>query len=449
MNVLIKNGRVVDPSQGLDAVTDITINDGVIATVSGNNNNLSYDEIIDASGLIVCPGFVDIHAHEDYFDVPEALSIPACQLRMGVTSALCGNCGENKYAPAEYFELAKPGTYLNTAMLAGYGYFREKHSLAGNYGTVTAAELEKILSDIEDALSSGCAGVSFGLEYMPGITQNELSECIKLCRGKIVTVHIRSCGPNAVAAVKELADAAMGMDVRVQISHLASMAGYGQMRETLELIDTYRANGLDICCDCYPYTAYSTTIGSAVYDDGWQELMNCSYKDIEMCEGSRRGQRCTKEIFEFERKMHPDYLTVGHVIKEEDLLLAYQRPYCFVCSDAYLNYGLGHPRAAGSFPKFFTKFVRSGKIKLSDAVNMCSCQPAKQAGFPGKGSLKPGMDADLVIFDLDKISANASYSDPTAVPDGIRQVLIRGETAVRDGKIIRKDLGKTVLLQNK
>ena len=222
------------------------------------------------------------------------------------------------------------------------------------------------------------------------------------------------------------------------------MAGFGQMAEFLAFIAEYRMNGLDVSCDCYPYYAFSTSIGAATYDEGWMERYHCGYDVIEICEGKYRGQRCTKEIFEEERREHPEHLTVCYVMKEADVDRALQDPNVMLGSDGIMNNGQGHPRAAGSFPRLFAEFVRRGKLSLYEAVKMCTAMPADRMGLPRKGSLQAGADADIVIFNPAAVTDRATFAEPTLPPEGIACVLINGEIALRQGEIINGRLGKAV-----
>ena len=452
MKLLIKNGRLIDPFRRIDAKLNLLTTDGKVAFVTREEPDADFT--IDAQGKVVCPGFIDLHAHEDPFENgtlyrDEERANLACLLRMGVTTCLCGNCGDNFCDPSWFLESFRDGgCYVNAAMLAGYTYFREKFSSADRYSSVTQQEKEKICSEIAKALDNGCAGISFGLEYVPGISGEELLTAAKLCTasGKLIAAHIRACAEKAVSAAREILETAKTADIPAEISHIGSMAGYGQMKDLLKTVDEYRANGLPAGCDCYPYDAFSTTIGSAPYDN--LEAIHCRFEDIELCEGAHRGERCTRELFEEERKSHPEYLTVGHVIREEEIKTAFRHPNVTVGSDAFLNHGSGHPRAAGAFPRFFRVYAPACGMSLYDAVERVTALPAKRLGLYHKGTLQPGADADIVIFDPEIFEDKSSFDHPTVPPSGISWVLINGETAVKDGKITNGKLGKALRIQS-
>ena len=448
MRHLIRNGRVIDPAGRIDAKLNVLIENGKISFLSREKPDA--DQITDASGLIVCPGFIDLHAHEDpvrngvrYADEQKANL--ACLLRMGVTTCLAGNCGDNFCDPSEFLDLIdREGCFVNVALLAGYTWFREKQSAAGRYQSVSSNEQRSIAAEIAKALEAGCAGISFGLEYVPGMSEEELREAAHLCSpsGKMIAAHIRACAEKAPEAAQEVLKAARAEGVPLQISHIGSMAGYGQMSEFLNLVDSWRANGVDVSCDCYPYTAFSTTIGSAPYDN--LEEIHCSYEDIELCEGKYKGLRCTKQIFDEERKEHPGYLTVGHVMKEEEVCMAFRHPNVAVGSDCFLSDGNGHPRAAGSFPRFLSVYAKRCGLSLQEALFRITALPAQRLGLPDKGTLRPGADADIVLFDPDLLKDRATFQQPTLPPDGIRAVFVAGHPAVMDGKIVNGSLGKAI-----
>ena len=448
MKHLIRNGRVIDPSQRIDARLNVLLEDGKVLCLTAETP--PADLTTDAGGLVVCPGFIDLHAHEDplvngkrYKD-PDRANL-ACLLRMGVTTCLAGNCGDNFGDPTAFLdEIERDGCFVNVAMLAGYTWFRERFSKADRYGAASADEIEAISKALTAALDAGCAGVSFGLEYIPGMSREELSAAARCCSagGKLIAAHIRACAEGAPAAAAEVLEAGKEAGVPVQLSHIGSMAAYGQMEALLSLVDRFRAEGVDACCDCYPYAAFSTRIGSAPYDD--LEAMHCSYADIELCEGSYRGQRCTREIFEAERKTHPDYLTVGHVMREDEIRLAYRHPNVTVGSDCFLFGGNGHPRAAGAFPRFLGRLAPESGLSLNEALFRITALPAMRLGLSQKGSLCPGADADLVLFDPEEILDCATFAEPTLPPKGIRAVFLAGEPAVLDGKIVNGRLGKPI-----
>ena len=210
------------------------------------------------------------------------------------------------------------------------------------------------------------------------------------------------------------------------------------------MIDRYKVDGLDMSSDCYPYYAFSTKIGETTYDDGFLERYKIDYNYIEVCEGKYKGQRCNKDIFDDLRKNYPDTLTVCHVMKKDDVDFAICHPNVIIASDGLLSGGFGHPRAAGTFPKFINDFVKTGKLSLYEAIRKITAMPADKLKLNNKGRLSIGADADIVIFNLDQIDGKATFECPTQSPTGIDYVIINGKVAVKDGQIINNSFGKNL-----
>ena len=295
-------------------------------------------------------------------------------------------------------------------------------------------------------LEGGCFGISYGIRYVPGITELELIEVSKACKpeNKIINAHVRDDAKNIIWATKEFIKVGMKLDIPIQNSHIGSMGGYGQMKELLRLLDSVKSSGLDITSDCYPYYAFSTRIGETTYDDGFLERYNIDYDSIEISEGKYKGQRCTRNIFDELRKNSPDTITVGHVMNEKDIDMAILHPNVMIASDGFLHNEQGHPRAAGTFTRLIDKYVKTGKLSLYDAINKMTTMPAKKLGLSNKGNLSKGSDADITIFSYDEIKDNATFDNPIKKPDGIKYVLIKGSVALKDGEIVNGKLGTSV-----
>ncbi|MBQ4504517.1 MAG: amidohydrolase family protein [Firmicutes bacterium] len=448
---LIKNGLVIDPANQVQAKLNILVENGKIAAVT--TETLEADYVIDAAGKIVTPGFVDIHMHEDpvteggtiYSD--EEKAIFPCMLRMGVTTAIAGQCGENVFHPADYLDLVdRDGAAVNVGILAGHGWFREYAGHMDKYSHVSEEELVKMTEEMQEAMDRGCLGVSYGIRYVPGIDEQELKATAAVCRkdNKMIAAHIRSDAGEVFDAAKEFLDIAKDLKLSVEVSHIGSMAGFGQMTDFLRMVDEYKLNGVNVTCDCYPYYAFSTSIGSTTYDDGWLERYQCGYDVVEICEGTYKGQRCTKEIFEEVRNNFPEYKTICYVMSGPDVDSAFSHPNVMVGSDGTLSSGQGHPRAAGAFPRLLAEFVRPGKLSMYEAIRKMTAMPADKMGLTNKGRLSVGADADIVIFDPEAVTDNATFETPLEPPTGINYVLIGGEIAAKDGQMLQSRLGRSI-----
>ena len=448
MTTLIQNGTLVDPLSKVHAKRNLYIKDGKIAFCTSEFP--PADRVIDAAGKIVAPGFIDIHMHEGTVNPDGTLdeSMFLALLNMGVTSALGGNCGNNAFpSPAEYLDLIdQRGIPVNLGLFAGHTDARLRAGGQNKYAPVDSAVQSRMLAELEKELDAGCAGISFGIKYTPGTTFHELLQVCSLCKkaDKPISAHIREDAAGVYNAAREIAEAARQLGIQAEISHIGSMAGFGQMCETLAMLDEYVLNGTNLGIDCYPYYAFSTEIGETTYDDGWLEHYNTNYSSIEICDGEFKGQRCTEEIFRTLRKEAPGTITVCHVMKPEEVDMALLHPNVMLVTDGFLHNGQGHPRAAGAFPRFIKNYVHTGKISLDDAIAKMASLPALKFGLKNKGRLCAGADADIVIFDPDTIADTATYDNPVASPQGIDTVLISGEPALKKDRVANPGLGRSL-----
>lgn len=449
MITVVKNGRVIDPYNNIDSKLNIVIKDGKILELTPYE--ISGEKNIDVTGLIVCPGFIDIHMHEDmYHNEEDYLDewIAKSMLNMGVTTCIGGNCGINLTEPLTYLDAVdRLKLPVNIGLMAGHTNIRECVVENSNkYNPIQTDDIKKIMYTAREYLEGGCFGISYGIRYVPGITELELIEVSKACKpeNKIINAHVRDDAKNIIWATKEFIKVGMKLDIPIQNSHIGSMGGYGQMKELLRLLDSVKSSGLDITSDCYPYYAFSTRIGETTYDDGFLERYNIDYDTIEISEGKYKGQRCTKNIFDELRKNSPDTITVGHVMNEKDIDMAILHPNVMIASDGFLHNEQGHPRAAGTFPRLIDKYVKTGKLSLYDAINKMTTMQAKKLGLSNKGNLSKGSDADITIFSYDEIKDNATFDNPIKKPDGIKYVLIKGSVALKDGEIVNGKLGTSV-----
>lgn len=446
MKTLIYGGRLIDPANRVDAMLNILLKDGKVAWVG--RDMVEANQRIDATGKIVTPGFVDIHMHEDpVVDGRIQYGIFNNMLAMGVTTAVGGNCGINVYDPVEYLNMVdRDGAPVNVAMLAGHEYFRVAAGATDKYATATEAQRQAMTGGIRKALKSGCLGVSFGLRYIPGTDKDEFFRAAACCaeEGKLITSHVRDDAAGIFDAIDEFLEAGVRFGIPAQVSHIGSMAGFGQMEEVLRRIDEYAMNGLNVMLDCYPYFAFSTKVGTTTYDPGWLERYQCDYDVLEFCEGKYKGQRATRETFEEMRRDFPECMTVCYVMKDTDIYRAFRHPRVMLGSDGILNNGQGHPRAAGSFPRFLAEFVKTGQLGLYEAVNKMTAMPADRLGLKNKGRLNVGADADVTVFDLEQVKDGATFAQPILPPVGITHVFVGGRLAARDGVILEANCGKAI-----
>ena len=446
MRTLICGGHVIDPANRVNGKLNLLIENGKIAWAG--KTMPEADRIIDATGKIVTPGFIDIHLHED--PVAEGKIQPCIfpmALRQGVTTVVGGNCGINVYDPGAYLDLVdRDGVAVNVALYAGHEYFRKEAGAKDIYAGSTREQMDVMAENIAKALDQGCVGVSFGLRYVPGADKEEFFRAAECCRAekKLIASHVRDDADAIFASIDEFCAAGVEYDIPVQISHIGSMGGFGQMEQVLEQIDSYKLNGLDIAMDCYPYFAFSTRLGTPTYDPGWLDRYHCDYDVLEYCEGKYKGQRATAETFAEMRRDFPECITVCHVMKEEEIRLAFRHSAVMLGSDGLVNNGQGHPRAAGSFPRFLKVFAREGDLSLYQAVEKMTAQPAARLHLSNKGRLNVGADADVTIFDFEKIQDGATFAEPAVAPQGIEYVFVGGELAFEHGQILKDNCGKSI-----
>ena len=446
MKTLIYGGHVVDPANGIDAPLNLLLEAGKV--IWTGSTCPEADNLIDASGLTVTPGFLDVHMHEDPVkDGKLQQCIFPMMLRQGVTTAVGGNCGGNVHDPVDYLNIVdRDGAAVNVALLAGHEHYRIEAGAKDIYGGATEDQLKAMEEGIRYALNHGCLGVSFGLRYVPGADREEFYRAAACCApGRhLMTAHVRDDADAVFASIDEVCQAAKAFSVPVQISHIGSMAGFGQMRQVLAQVDAYREQGLDVTLDCYPYNAFATRLGTPTYDPGWQDRYGCDYDVLEFCEGPYKGQRATKETFDFMRREHPACITVCHVMRQEEVNLAYGHPRVMVGSDGITDGGDGHPRMAGTFPRFLKVYAREGQLTLSQAVEKITAMPAKRLGLNNKGHLGVGADADITIFDYEALSDRATFQEPALPPVGIEYVLIGGEVVLNKGYILSDTKGRAL-----
>jgi N-acyl-D-aspartate/D-glutamate deacylase len=438
-DVVIKNGRVLDPESGLDGVRNVGIIGNRIAAIS--TSALNGKTLVDATDLVVAPGFIDLHSHgqdaENYrFKAMDGVTT-ALELEVGVWpvrewyaaregKALINFGASSGHIPARMSVMKDSGTFLprDTAMTE----------------SATPSQQSEILADIDEGMKQGALGIGMGLAYTPKVTPEEALTVFYLAAKwkRPVFVHMRYPGgmtPGVVDSLQEMiADAAI-TGASVHIVHINSMAN-AKTPEALQIIKGARAHGLDITTEAYPYTAGATRLESSVFNPGWQEQLGITYSDLMWV---ATGERLTEESFNRYRKQGGGVILFTNT--EEMVRVAMSDPIVMIASDGMLINGAGHPRSAGTYARLLGVCVRQQKaLTLMEAVRRASLAPAQrlEAFTPqmkNKGRIKVGADADIDVFDPGQVIDKSTYQQPAEYSYGFRYVLVGGTFVVRDGKL--------------
>ena len=435
-DLAITGGRVLDPANLIDDVLNIAISNGQIVKVT--RKPVKANQVIDASDLVVAPGFIDILA-----GYPNRDESAIFKVTDGVTSIVSMHGG-----PVDvkkwYGEIEEQGSYIHYGTTVGHSSLRQAVGIEDRNTPATAEQLATMIRLAEEAIDAGALGIGFGVQYVPGATREEVLRLFELAVGKDVPchLHVRYLGPhppdnNSLAAIQEVIAAATVTGASVQVVHIGSIAGRS-MKTALWMIDGAREHGIDIMADVYPYTAGSTGLQSTVFDPGWQERMGgISYGDIELV---KTGERLTEESFNRYRQGKRIGVIV-HFIPEEAVQLALAHPFVMVASDGVISDGRGHPRGAGTFSRVLGKYVRElGVVSLNEAVRKMTIMPASRLeqsdpNMRRKGRLSVDADADIVVFDPKTVIDKATFSEPAMRSEGIEYVIVAGKVVVKKGKL--------------
>jgi len=489
--IAIVNGRVVDGSGKPAWQADVLISNDRITRVGRiGKDELSDAHVIDAAGLVVAPGFIDIHAHADFALLQNGLA--PHKINQGVTTEIIGNCGTGPtpanaevkqyfdsflrfmFGPIEtegwstigdYFEvLEKQGIAINTAYHVPHGIVR-MYVMGMESREPTTEEMERMKELVRQGMRDGAIGLSTGLIYPPGSFSktDELVELAKVAGefGGLYASHIRDEGDRLHEAMAEAIEIGERAGVAVQIAHHKAVGrrNWGRVSESIKLIEEARKRGLDITTDQYPYTASSTILGAILAEEGLGEpsdILIASTKYDHSLEGKRldeiiaeSGKEAEEAVYDLMGREEGAVTVVAFGMCEEDVKTVMRHPTTSIGSDGIeLETGKPHPRVYGTFPRVLGKYVRDEEVlSLEEAISKMTSLPAKKLGLKDRGLLAEGRFADIAVFDPQKIRDRATYEDPHQFPEGIHHVLVNGEfaihnrrqTANRPGKVLRRE----------
>jgi len=451
-DLVLEGGRVMDPETGLDAVRNVGIRDGKIARIS--SEALSGRHTVRASGLVVAPGFIDLHQHGQDMESQRVKALD------GVTTALEMEIGVPNVAPflkskeghslihygtsashvaARALVFGAPLSAGSTKTHAGIPEILPKSGPATDQ-PATSEQIEVMREQLRAELNAGGLAIGMGIQYTPGATRLEVIDMFRLAseRGLPVYTHVRSAGSgepgSSVESLSEVIGAAAITGAPLHIVHINSSCLHDTV-ECLSLVEGARARGLDVTTEAYPYIAGMTAINSALFNPGWQGKLGISYGDLVLPD---TGEHLTKERFD---ELHGSSTTHWILIfanTQEMVDKAITHPLVMIASDG----AEGNPRNAGTYSRVLAQYVREkGTLTLMDALRKMSLMPAQmlERSTPAgrqKGRLQEGADADIVVFDAATISDRSTFQKPMEPSFGVHYLVVAGTVLVDDGKIV-------------
>ncbi|MFN8291938.1 MAG: D-aminoacylase [Chitinophagaceae bacterium] len=500
-DILIRNGKIIDGSGNSWYYGDIAVKDGKIAAI-GRHIDQPAGKIIDAKGLIVAPGFIDVHTHleGDEEKDPEAKSF----IYDGVTTCITGNCGSSNTDIGKYLKwIDSLKLSINVATLIGHNDVRRQVMGRANRDA-SPEEMKMMEAIVGKAMQDGAVGLSTGLIYIPG-TYTKTPEIVDLAKiaakyNGVYATHMRDEGDSLTYAISEALTIGREAKIPVEISHFkcSGQQNWGRSRETVPMVEAARKEGIEVTIDQYPYTASSTSISTLLPDevlaDGQdsirarlqrpeiqklvtshiierlkkRKLKHLSYAVVAFYEpDTTYNGRSIEEINLMKGRKHKvkeeartvmDLMMNGgasavfHGMSEEDVKRIMQYPFNMFASDAtirVLNAGMPHPRGYGTNARVLSKYVREEKvISLEEAVRRMTSLPAQKFQLRNRGLIKEGMAADIVIFDENQVKDMSTFEKPHAYSVGFHFVIVNGvltvdnekHTGARAGQALKNNL---------
>ena len=480
-DTLIRNAGVLDGSGSILETKDVALRDDCICEI-GQSLDIHAETYIDAEGLVLAPGFIDVHTHDDTTVIHAPAMLP--KLSQGVTTVIVGNCGisaapvqlrgeppdpMNLLGNADAFRYPTFATYIaaihkarpavNVGALVGHTALRNNH-MDQLDRTATKSEIDAMRTQLQEALDQGALGLSSGLAYLSAnaaSTEEVLALATPLASaGAVYTTHMRTETEAILDAMNEAFEIGRLSRVPVIISHLkcAGINNWGRSKEVLSLLETAR-QAQETGCDCYPYAAGSSTLDLRQVDERVKITITWSTPHPEIAGQTLEQIATAWNVTQLEaaRQLQPAG-AIYHSISEEDMRRILQHPATMIGSDGLPNDPLPHPRLWGTFPRVLGRYSREEKLfSLPQAIHKMTEMPARRFGLAQRGLIRKGYYADLVLFDPEKIIDTATFSDPIRPAEGIQAVWVNGSlsytsqgaTEQRSGRFLPR--GKTDWIQ--
>lgn len=496
-DILIKNGKIIDGTGNSWYYGDIAVKNGKIIGI-GRELHFSASRTIEAKGLIVAPGFIDVHTHLEGDEEKDPTA--ANFIYDGVTTVITGNCGASNIDIGKYLQwIDSLKLSINVATLIGHNDVRKAIMGRANRNA-TDSEMQQMKEIIEKAMKDGAVGFSTGLIYIPG-TYTSTKEIIELTKiaakyNGIYATHMRDEGDSVTDAINEALTIGKQANIPVQISHfkLSGQQNWGRSKETVPLIEKARRDGIEVTIDQYPYTASSTSISTLLPEnilaDGQDSIVarlkrpavkryvinymlarlakrnlkhfsyavvanydhNKSYngksvEEINLMKGRKHSAKEEAETI-IDIMLHGGASAVFHGMSEEDIKRIMRYPFNMFASDATIrewNTGMPHPRGYGTNARVLSKYVRDEQvITLEEAIRRMTSLPAQKFQLKDRGLLKEGMAADIVIFHEKEVKDVSTYNKPHAYSKGFYYVLVNGAVTVENQKHTGERAGKAL-----